>query len=127
VTTPNVAIGFNFTSQGQMLPPVDPKETGAQAGVAFAKKQRAQKFGIKVANAGPGGISVGGTFSTLLPVVFKQKDGFTPIPLTQMYTGIHHDTINEDYTRQMMDCWQVTRPYPMTLTAWGEFLHTQDE
>lgn len=128
-----ILVGFDYTSQGQQLPPVDPRETGAQVGVAFGKQQRGQKIAIKLANTGPGGDnggpSFGGTFATVRRAAFKSQGGDGTIALTQqqMFTGMYWNTLEDTFSREMMTCWQVNRGYPMTLTAFGEFLHTQDE
>lgn len=123
-------IGFNFTSQGQALPPVDPRDAGTQAGLGFAKVQRTQQFGAKLANAGPGGanggVYFGGDFSDLHKATFKTPGGRKDLPQTSMFSGIHWDVLDDDYTFESMPCWQINRPYPFTLTAFGEFNHTQD-
>lgn len=125
-------IGYNYLSQGQQLPPVDPRETGAQAGIAFGKVQRGQQISILLANSGPGGplggIKFGGSFTQLHQAQFKTGYGFGrfDLPVNQLFTGIYWNTIDDSYTLGTMSCWQVDRPYPMTLTSFGEYLHTQD-
>lgn len=121
------AVGFTFTSQGQLLRPVSPQESGARNGPAFGKTRRNHRYAIAVANAA--GLKVGSDLSeTLRPVKFKSNSGKGALLLSGaiLYTGEHSDTVEGDYDLNGMLCWQSTRPLPATVTALGGFLQTQD-
>jgi len=128
-----IIVGYNYVSDGQQLPPVDPRESGSQVGVAFGKIQRGQKIAVKLANTGVGGqnggIFFGGDFTRLHQAKFMSNRGNGTVPVDQntLFTGMYYAILDDAHSREMMTCWRVNRPYPMTLTGFGEFLHTSDE
>lgn len=123
-------VGYNFVSDGQLLPPVDPREAGTQAGLAVAKVQRTQQFGAKLTNCGAGGslggVKFGGDFTKLHPASFRTPGGRYALPATSLFDGIYWNVLDDDYTLGTAACWRIDRPYPFTMTAIGSFLHTQD-
>jgi hypothetical protein len=62
------------------------------------------------------------------PAKFKSLNGNGAIvlPMATLYTGEHSDTVEGDYNLDGMLAFQITRPYPATVTAFGGFLQTQD-
>lgn len=123
----SACVGFSFTSQGQLLRPVAPAESGARNGPAFGKTRRNHRYAIAVANTQ--GIAIGTDFSEKMrPAQFKSRSGKGALLLSSatLYTGEHSDTVENDYDLDGMLAWQVTRPYPATVTALGGFLQTQD-
>ena len=121
--TAAIVVGFTFTSQGQLTRPASSVESGARNGPAFGKKRRNQQFAIQVNNSA--GISVGANFAKLYPVLFKSDAG-TILPAGSLFSGIYQDTIQDDYTLDGMLCWQVTRPLPANVVAFGGYIHTMD-
>lgn len=117
------AIGFTYTSQGQMLRPAVQAESGTNFGPGFAKIRRAHDYGIMLVNSK--GVSVGTSFDNLNAAQIRSPGGNDLSPLT-LYTGTHWDTLNDDYSLDSMLCWQVTRPYPCNVAVLGGFLATQD-
>lgn len=119
-------VGFTYTSQGQVLRPVSPAESGARNGPAFGKTRRNHRYAIAVANTQ--GLSVGSEFTKLRPALFKSRAGKGALLLTAatLYTGEHSDNVEGDYDLDGMLCFQSTRPLPATVTALGGFLQTQD-
>jgi hypothetical protein len=124
-------IGFTYTSQGQLLRPVAPQETGARNGPAFGKTRRYHRYITAVANTG--GIQFGTDFAgvgnvLMRPARFKSRGGKGALLLSAavLYAGEHSDTVDDDYDLDGMLCWQITRPYPGTVTALGGMLQTQD-
>lgn len=127
ITFPAV-IGFTFTSQGQILRPLAPADVGTQNGPAFAKTRRNHMFGALITAAVNGAISFGASFApftTLRPLQATSPSGI-PVPLTQLYSGLYWNTLEDDYGFDGMLCWQVTRPVPATIAAIGGFAHGQD-
>jgi hypothetical protein len=117
-------VGYTFTSQGQSVRPNAPGESGARNGPAFGKKRRNHQYAAQT--EGTQAVSFGATFATAKPALFKSAGGVT-LALTQQFSGIHWDMINDDYSFDGMLAWQVTRPYPCNIPALGGFLQTQDK
>jgi hypothetical protein len=118
-------VGFTYTSQAQLTRPMQPAESGARNGPAFAKLARDHYMMLQV--EGSQGMSFGTAFDTTLePVVFKQIDDQTPITIDQQFSGIYRDQPNSDYGFDAMPCWQVTRPFICNVVAAGAAQETAD-
>lgn len=119
-------VGFTFTSQGQLLRPFLPQETGARNGPAFGKEARSHYWIGQF--EGTQGVSLGYAFdSTLKPAIFLAADEQTPLTVDQQFTGIHRGQFECDYSYQgVQPAWQVTRPYICNVTAVGAALETAD-
>jgi len=122
--TVSAAVGFTYTSQGQLLRPLAPQETGAQNGPALGKTRRTHMFGALLHRTQ--GISFGVDFNTLLPVKFSDYPGGPVYPLNALFSGVYWDSLNGSYDFNSMPCWQISRPYPATVVAFQSFLQTQD-
>lgn len=118
-------VGYTYTSQGQLLRPVDPRDAGSGNGPGFAKTKRSHMFGALIAGAINAAVSFGTAFASLIPATFRQPNE-TPYDSETLFSGTHWDTFNDTYSLDSQPCWQVTRPQPFNLTAMGAFLHTQD-
>ncbi len=122
-----IIAGFTFESDGQILRPSSQQDSGARNGPAFGKKRRSNEYAIQVVNSQ--GLSVGTSFTIpgqMNPVYFKDDAGQT-IPINQLYSDVHWDSLSDDYSFDSMLAWKITRPYPATVAAIGAFLHTQDK
>lgn len=119
---PNL-IGLPFVTRGQTLPPAGIPESGARQGPSVGKIQRAHQFVAKLAASR--GVSFGASFDKLRPALFRTRGG-RDIAVTDLYTGVYQGTLEDDYSLETSICWEVTRPYPLTITAVGGFLSTQD-
>lgn len=119
-------VGYTYTTQGQIVRPNAPAETGARNGPAFGKKRRHHQIAAQV--EGTQGVSFGTSFSAqMYPATFLINDNVAnPVSISESYTGIYVNTINDDYSYDGMLCWQVTRPYPCNMVAIGGFLETMD-
>ena len=125
-----VVIGFTYTTQGQLLRVANPAEAGSQnPSPPLGKTSRAHMFSALVQDTQ--GVSFGTDFTpaasggTLHSASFTTNRG-DPYPANQLYSGVVWDTIECDYSFDTRPTWQVTRPYPCTVVALGEFMHTQD-
>jgi hypothetical protein len=116
-------VGFTYTSQGQIVRPHAPVESGARTGPAFGKKRR--NHYIMAQLEGTQGVSFGVDFNNLYPAIFRQDGGKNYI-ITQQFTGVWRDAIRNDYDFDGMLCWQVTRPYIVNVLAIGGAIETQD-
>jgi len=123
--TSNVSaiVGYPYASEGQLLRPISPLDSGARNGPAFAKTRRAHQFGAMLQNTQ--GVSFGTTFDKLHPAHFKTPGGIA-YRYNQLFSGIHWDTVDDNYSFDSMLCWRASGPYPCNLLAIGGFLHTQD-
>lgn len=118
-------IGFTYTSQGQCVRRVNPQEAGAANGSALGKTQRAHQFSALLANAVTDTVSFGTNFGHMRKANFRTK-GQKSIPETQLFSGVHQDTLDDEYGFNSMICWEIDRPLPLTVAAFGGFVNTQD-
>jgi hypothetical protein len=116
-------IGFTYNSDGQLLRPITAADSGARNGPALGKTRRNHQFSALVVNSK--GLWFGTTFDTLRPAQFRQANG-NPIDAQTTYSGVHHDTIDDDYSYDGMVCWRVSRPYPANIAAVSGNIQTQD-
>lgn len=116
-------VGSTFTSQAQMLRPHRMEDTGARQGVAFGKIRRSHYFGALLHNTQ--GISFGTNWDKLRPAIFRTK-GDKAVPKTQLFSDLHVDTLDDEYSYDSQVCWEISRPYPATVAAAGAYLQTQD-
>jgi hypothetical protein len=119
-----IVVGFAYNSDGQIVRPNSPAESGARNGPAFAKKRRGHKYGILVEASA--GMSIGTDFAKLMPIPFKDVTGKALAPgLT--YSGVYKDSLTDDYSYDGMIAWRASRVMPANVMAIGENLATQDE
>lgn len=122
-----VLAGFTYTSDGQILRPGTQVESGSRNGPALGKVGR--EHGCAFLLSKTQGISVGTDFTLpkqLRPAKLRTV-GDTPIPLTQLYSGVYWDSMDDAYGLTSMICWRITRPYPATVVSLAGFVHTQDK
>lgn len=122
-TTFPVVVGFTYTSDGQIVRPVAPQETGARNGPAMGKIRREEWFAALLVDTQ--GISIGTDFADLDPMLFE-SDGGTIYTNLQLFNGVWRDNLEDDYSFDSMLCWRVTRPYPATVANISGFIATQD-
>lgn len=124
VWTVPAAIGYTYTSQGQILRPIAPNESGAQNGPALGKTRRTHRYAALMQQAQ--GVSFGTVFGQTHPANFSAAPDAAPLAANILFSGVHQDTLEDDYTFDSMLCWEITRPYPATVCTLGAFVHTQD-
>lgn len=117
------AIGFTYTSDGQILRPLAQQEAGSRSGPALAMTRREHQFGALMHRTR--GISFGVDFDHLNPALFASSGGTIYTDL-QLWSGIWWNSLDADYDFDNMACWRITRPMPATMLMLGNFLHTQD-
>jgi hypothetical protein len=115
-----IAIGFTYTSQGQLVRSILPADTGNRNGLALGLIRRIHRYAVLLNNSF--GISFGTTFSKLAPAAYG-----SPTQLKSTFTGIATDGVMDDYTYEGMFCWQVSRPYPANVIAISVNLTTQEQ
>lgn len=122
-TAPSL-LGFTYNSDGQILRPISPNEAGTSNGPSLGKTRRGHMLAMLLAQTQ--GISWGTDFTHLNPVPLTMGDQNTPLPANVLFSGVTWDTVDDDYSFDSMPCWRVSRPYPATVAAVGEFLHGED-
>jgi hypothetical protein len=122
----SAVIGYNYTSQGQLVRPEAPQDAGAQNGPALGKVRRLHKFAALFGGAVSDTVSFGTDFSVLRPATFYGRQN-QDLGQQVIYTGVHRNNIDDEYSLDGQICWQVSRPYPCTLAMVGGFINTQDE
>jgi len=118
-----VAVGFTYNSDGQIVRPSSPQESGARNGPAMGKKRRTEQFSALLQDTQ--GISFGTTFAALKPALFKAPGG-AAYAENALYSGTFWRELQDDYSFDSMICWRVSRPYPATVCAISGYLSTQD-
>jgi hypothetical protein len=101
-------------------------DSGARNGPGFAKLRRNQKAGFQLSQAQ--GISIGTQFVDLtkVRVLTLKSDNVNVNTVIQLFTGVIQQDVDDPNSLNGMLAWQITRPYPCTVTAVGGFLHTTD-
>jgi hypothetical protein len=119
-------VGYTYTSDGQIVRPNAPAETGARNGPGFMKLRQAAWAGFQVEGAVTRTISVGTTFDALDPLIFTQYEDGPELDVLTQFSGIKRVSIEDGQTFDSMLCWRVTRPYPANIVAVGAALDTVD-
>jgi hypothetical protein len=115
-----IVVGFTYNSDGQMVKPIAPADSGARNGPALGKLSRAHRYAMLLVNTL--GLQAGGTFAKLRPAAYETK----PAALT-MFTGIAQDGATDDDGYDNGWCWRVSRPFPANVTAVALNLNTKDQ
>jgi hypothetical protein len=123
-TNPPIVVGFTYNSDGQLVRPILPADTGARTGPAFGKLTRAHRYAAKL--VATLGLAIGGTFAKLRPANFKQNDN-SPLPALTTFSGIAQAELDDDYYYDGGVCWRISRPFPANIAAIGLNLQTQDQ
>lgn len=116
-------VGFSYRSRGQVLRPVAQDATGSAQGPAFAKIRRQGHVGVQMYKSQ--GVSLGTNFDRLRPAIFRTPGDRAYAP-TELWSGIFWGNVDDGYTFESQLCWEVTRPYPLTITAVGGEYVTQN-
>ncbi len=117
-------IGYTFTSRGQILRPDAGNDAGARNGPAFGKTRRLHEFSAYVLRTR--GISFGIDFGDSLRPGDVRVEARELEP-GELYTGLIDGTMDCAYDTEGKLAWEITRPYPATVTAVSGYLHTQDK
>lgn len=124
VGTLPIVVGFPFTSDGQLVRPATPQESGARTGPALGKSRRTQTYVALLVDTQ--GVSFGTSFSKMLPAKL-QTDGGTALTALQLKSGVHRDAPTDADSYDSMLCWRTSRPFPTTIAAMGGMLETKDQ
>lgn len=126
--TANIVVGMTYDSDGQLVRPITPADSGARNGPAFGKLSRHHRYAVSLIGTGIGAIKFGGDLDRkMYPALFKNSRGDTLTDPTESYTGVHQDALQDDYGYDGAPCWRVSRPLPATIAAIASNLSTQDQ
>ncbi len=135
-TNPQIVVGFPYNSDGQLVRPMTPQDSGARNGPALGKKRRAHQAAALLNTAGAssaGGnqlaIAFGTSFAKLQPAIvsYGSTGNTGSIAPGQSFSGVWFDTIGDESSFDGMLCWRVSRPLPANIVAVEPFLETQDK
>lgn len=121
--TADIVVGFTYNSDGQTVRPISPQDSGARNGPALGKTRRNHRYSALLSNTL--GVSFGSTFSTLRAAQLRKANGDLIDPLT-MFSGVHSDTIDDNYSYDGMLAWRISRPWPANIVAISGNIQTQD-
>lgn len=107
------AIGLCYTSQLQILRP-HLFESMSRFPTSSASTRRAHQYGARLTDVQ--GISVGTTTANLRPVAFLDLRG-NKYPVSQLFTGVHWDFLDDDYGYDSMLMIEMTQPFPATINS----------
>jgi len=124
VAAGQVVVGFTYTSDGQIVRPNAPAESGARSGPAFGKLRRNHQYAMLVDQSA--GLSIGTRFDRLEAVKFNAEGSGTAMAIGVTFSGMYRADLLDDDTFDGALCWRVTRPLPATICAIGGFLQTKD-
>ena len=119
-----ILVGNSFTSQGQMLRPNKPEETGAREGPGFGKTKRAHKVSALLHNSR--GLSFGTRFDKLRPMKMVSQGG-RAFDIDEAFSGVYTAPLEDTYSYDSQPCWEVSRPYPAVVCSFGAALNTEEQ
>lgn len=116
-------VGFSFTSQGQVLRPLEPLP--AANGPLLAKTRRTNQFGL-LAAAVNGTATLGTDLTkTMYPLQVNQPNG-SPYTRDILFKGVLWGGIEGGYDFDGGIGWSISGPYPLTISALQAFVQEQD-
>lgn len=120
-------IGVNYTSKGQLLKPDFGYESGARNGPGFGKIRRHHWYGATMVRSQTFqiGTDPAGTLYDVPMLDYTTNQVSSPSPA--LYSGTVSQTLQDGYSFDNSIYWQVSRPTPLTISAMGGFLETQDK
>jgi len=120
-------IGVTYTSKGQLLKPDFGYESGARNGPGFGKIRRHHWYGATMVRSQTFqiGTDPAGTLYDVPMLDYTTNQVSSPSPA--LYSGTVSQTLQDGYSFDNSIYWQVSRPTPLTISAMGGFLETQDK
>jgi hypothetical protein len=123
-----IVVGKTYTSDGQLVRPITPADSGARNGPAFGKLGRGHRYAVSLINTAVNAIKFGGDLTKkLYPALFKNARGEVLTDPTETFTGIYADTLQDDYGYDNGLAWRISRPLPANIAAIAANLSTQDQ
>jgi hypothetical protein len=129
-----IVVGFTFTSKGQVLRPLQAAESGTRLGPSLGDTRRTNKLAVLLNNTQ--GISFGTSFTDSIGGTTSMKalrlvtgggNGAATLAANSLFSGVAWVPLTDPYSYDSMLCWQITRPFPASITAIGGTVHTEDQ
>jgi hypothetical protein len=115
-----VQIGYRTTSQGQLLR----AEAGAADGSSIGKTRRTCRAAFQLHNAGD--LSMGTSFTSLLPVQLAQADQNQADNAVPLFSGIIRDGVESAYDFESQLCFQQNSMLPGMIQSITSFMEEFD-
>ncbi len=115
-----VQIGYRFNSQGQLLR----IEGGAADGTSIGKTRRTTRVAVQAHRIGD--LSIGTSFTNLIPVEFSQGDVQQADVAVPLYSGIKRDGVESAYDFESQVCFQQSSPLPGGILSITSFMEEFD-
>lgn len=109
------AFGFNYISQGQILRPIGPQETGSQSGPAQGQTRRSHMYSALLSNTQ--GIQVGTNFTKMRAAKLVTAGRTVALAANVLFTDVIQDTLEDTASFHSMWAWQTVRPCPTTVVS----------
>lgn len=117
-----ILVGLSYTSRGQLLRPNRQEDVRTPSGPGFAKEKRSHELHALLHNTR--GISFGTRFNKLRPIKLV-SDGGRVFDVDEAFSGVYTAPLEDNYSYDSQPCWEVSRPYPATVCAFGAALNTE--
>ncbi len=119
-------IGMAYNSDGQIVRPLMPADSGSRTGPAFGLISRGHRITFGLVNSL--GLLVGPSFDKLRRATLKKSDDQAIWKSSDgLYTGLHGETADDNYGRDNAPCWRFNRVFPGTITQFAVNIATQDQ
>lgn len=115
-----VQIGYSYQSQGQLLR----VEGGAADGTSIGKTRRTTRAAIQVHRMGD--LSIGTSFTRLIPIKFGIADNQMADQKTPLYSGIKREGLESAYDFESQICFQQSSGLPGMIVSVTSFMEEQD-
>jgi hypothetical protein len=120
-----MVVGFPFTSDGQIVRPASPQESGSRIGPALGMLRRNDNMAAQLYGCVTQTISFGADFDHLLPAILTDKARVELTP-QQLFSGVHRMPIEGANDFDGMLCWRISRPHPAFVISVAGFLKTEE-
>jgi hypothetical protein len=120
-----MVVGFPFTSDGQIVRPATPQESGSRIGPALGMLRRTDNAAAQLYGCVSQTIAFGDDFDHLLPAILTDKARVELTP-QQLFSGVHRMPIEGNHDFDSMLCWRISRPYPAFVISVAGFLKTEE-
>ncbi len=115
-----VQIGYPFVSQGKLLR----AEAGAADGTSIGKTRRTTRAAIMLNRSGD--LSVGTSFTKLIPVSFEYADQQLADNAVPLFSGIAREGLESAYDFESQICFQQSSALPGTIQSITSFMEEFD-
>ncbi len=118
-----VLVGYSYRSVGWCLRPTTEGQVKSPMGGATGKRRRMERAGLELINAQ--GLAIGNKIGNTDTVQFKDA-GLNTTTKDVLFSGVMQLTVRDSNSYDGQLYWEITRPYPCTITAVTTFLETEE-